>query len=64
VNLSTSNVKAALGVNHLIVTVPPAIDGCTTAALSEMKTTPGTLPMVDASAKFAEQSQLVKVTLE
>lgn len=64
VTLSTSDVKAALGVDHLIVTVPPAIDGCTTAALSEMKATPGTLLMVDANAKFAEQSQLIMVKLE
>lgn len=63
VTLNTSDVKKSLGVNHLIVTVPAAINGCTGAALEEMKTNPGTILMVDASAKFAEQSQLVKVAL-
>jgi len=61
--LNGSDVKKSLGVDHLLVTVPAAINGCTEAALKEMKTNPGTILMVDASAKFAEQSQLANVTL-
>jgi hypothetical protein len=63
VTLSTSNVKA-LGVDHLTVTVPAAIKGCTEVALKEMSATPGTLLLIDANADFPEKSRLVRVKLE
>lgn len=52
------------GVSKLIVTVPAAVDGCTSVALEDMMAEPGMLLMTDADASFPEEDQLVRVALE
>lgn len=52
------------GVSRLIVTVPAAVDGCTSVALEDMMAEPGMLLMTDADASFPEEDQLVRVALE
>ena len=60
----TEGIENVLGIGRLVVTIPPAVEGCVDLALDDMMDTPGMLLMTNAGASFQGKDKLVEIVFE